>query len=111
MHEWRKKRDGKTGSAIKGGCSRESETAYEESEKLRYLEFLIAKHPKERFFDREIEVREIDAVRPHRAIGESARAIVVPASEGQPDVRHRLAFTRLPDRCQACERVRLSRLP
>ncbi len=32
MHEWRKKRDGNTGMAIKAGSSRMSETQYDDSD-------------------------------------------------------------------------------
>ena len=32
MHEWRKSRDGKTGIAMNGGSSRDSDTVYDESD-------------------------------------------------------------------------------
>ena len=81
MQEWRKKRDGNTGMAMNGGRSRASEAAYEESDISRAVELAVAQHAEEGLFHRLVEVHELDAVGLHAAVGERARAVVVPAGE------------------------------
>jgi hypothetical protein len=69
MHECLKKREGKTGMAMKGGFSEPREA--------------VTQHPEKRLFHRLIQVDEVDAVSSDRAVDQRTRAVVIPAGEGE----------------------------
>jgi hypothetical protein len=52
------------------------------------VEFVVPQHAEERFLDRKAQVVEVKALRPDALVDERARAVVVPAGEGESQRRH-----------------------
>ena len=61
------------------------------------VEFVVPHLPEERFFDHEVEIRQIDAVKPDTVLHDGPRPVVVPARERQPKIvrRHPLPDCRI----------------
>src|SRR6266704_249711 len=57
---------------------------------LRRVELAVAQHPEEGLLDVEVLIHEVDALGTHAAVGERARAVVVPAREGKLELGHRI---------------------
>src|SRR5689334_8106298 len=55
---------------------------------LRHVELAVPQHAKEGLLDGHVEVREVDAVGLDAALEQAARAVVVPATEGEPEPGH-----------------------
>ena len=88
MHEWRKIRDGKTGIAMNGAIVAPQRHRVRRQRHLGHVEFAVPQHAEERLLDVELEILEVDAVGPHAAVGERARAVVVPAGQREAQARH-----------------------
>ena len=73
-----------------GGLLPHERNAVRGERHLRRVELAVAQHPEEGLLDEEVLVDEVDALGPHAAVGERARAIVVPAGEGKLELGHRI---------------------
>jgi len=81
MHEWRKKREGKHRDGDERRVLAHQRHAIRGHRHLRDIELAVAQHAEEGLFDEEVVVDEVDALGTHAAVGERARAVVVPAGE------------------------------
>ena len=87
MHECRKNRDGKTGMAMNARIFAHQRDGVRGQRHLRNVELAMPQHPEKRLLDVQVQYIELDAIGLDAAVGECANAIVVPARQGQTQLR------------------------